>query len=177
MSESPGSLVVSCSAIAMCAILTFSATTLRAQTVPTVSSFSNDARKAGVVSKLSAGARILVATSDGSVFEGRYTRLESQSLMLSSVGRPDAPGIPLSQIDTLWVRIRNHSQGFFVGALTGGLIGAVGISLLAASITRGTSEHCNCAETVVSSVVVSTFLGGVVGAAIGWPGWRRRWPQ
>jgi hypothetical protein len=178
MSGSPSTSVVSLSAIArLCAILTFSATTLASQAAPTVAPASNDARKVSAVSQLSAGATIRVATSNRVAFEGRYARLESESLVLYSTAGRDAPRIPLGQIDTLWIRARDHGKGFFNGALIGGALGAGGVALLAYSIPHETNEHCNCAGTVAGTVGVSAFLGGVIGAAIGWPNWRQRWPQ
>jgi hypothetical protein len=178
MSATPATSVVSLSAIArLCAILTFSATTLGSQAAPTVAPASNDARKVSVVSQLSTGSTIRVATSDRVVFEGRYARLESESLVLYSAAGRDAPRIPLGQIDTLWIRARDHGKGFFNGALIGGALGAGGVALLAYMVTHETGEHCNCGTVVAGTVGVSAFLGGVVGAAIGWPNWRLRWPQ
>ena len=177
MSATPATSVVSLSAIArLCAILTFSATTLASQAAPTAPA-SNDARKVSVVSQLSTGSTIRVATSDRVVFEGRYARLESESLVLYSAAGRDAPRIPLGQIDTLWIRARDHSKGFFNGALIGGALGAGGVALLAYGVTHSTGDPCNCGTFVAGTVVVSAFLGGVVGAAIGWPNWRLRWPQ
>ena len=174
----PSKSVVSLSAIArLCAILTFSATTLASQAAPTGAPASNDARKVSVVSQLSAGATIRVATSNRVALEGRYARLESESLVLYSRTSGDAPRIPLGQIDTLWIRTRDHGKGFFNGALIGGALGAGGVALLAYSITQRTNEHCNCAGTVTGTVGVSALLGGVIGAVIGWPNWRQQWPQ
>lgn len=176
--STPATSVVSLSAIArLCAILTFSATTLGSQAAPTVAPASNDARKVSVVSQISTGSTIRVATSDRVVFEGRYARLESESLVLYSAAGRDAPRIPLGQIDTLWIRARDHGKGFFNGALIGGALGAGGVALLAYMVTHETHEHCNCGTVVARTIGVSAFLGGVVGAAIGWPNWRLRWPQ
>jgi hypothetical protein len=178
MSATPATSVVSLSAIArVCAILTFSATTLASQAAPTVAPASTDARKVSVVSQLSTGSTIRVATSDRVVLEGRFARLENESLVLYSAAGRDAPRIPLGQIDTLWIRARDPGKGFFSGALIGGALGAGGVALLAYSITHATSEHCNCGTVVAGTVGVSALLGGVVGAAIGWPNWRRQWPQ
>ena len=178
MSARPATSVLSLSAIArLCAILTFSATTLASQAAPTVAPASNDARKASVVSQLSTGSTIRVATSERVVFQGRYARFESESLVLYSAAGGDAPRIPLGQIDTLWIRARDHGKGFVGGALIGGALGAGGVALLAYGITHGTGERCNCASVVARTVGVSAFLGGVVGAAIGWPNWRLQWPR
>jgi hypothetical protein len=178
MSATPPTSVASLSAIArLCAILTLSATTLESQAAPTVAPASNDARKVGVVSQFSTGSTIRVATSDRVAFEGRYARVEGESLVLYSAAGRDAPRIPLGQIDSLWIRARDHGRGFFNGALIGGALGAAGVGLLAYGVTHSTGEHCNCGRAVAGTVVVSAFLGGVVGAAIGWPNWRLQWPQ
>jgi hypothetical protein len=169
--------LVSRSAIWICALVTFSATALASQVIPTVAPPSNDARKASVMSQLAPRARIRVATSDRGVIEGRYTRVESESLVLYSVGSRHAARIPLAQIDTLWIRTRDHGKGFFMGALIGGAVGASGVALLAYSITHATREACNCVPVVAGTVGVSAFIGGVIGAATGWPGWHQRWPQ
>lgn len=175
MSARPATSVLSLSAIArLCAILTFSATTLASQAAPTV---APDARKVSVVSQLSTGSTIRVATSDRVVFEGRYARFESESLVLYSAAGGDAPRIPLGQIDTLWIRTRDHGKGFLSGALIGGALGAGGVALLAYGITHGTGERCNCGPVVARTIGVSAILGGVVGAAIGWPNWRLLWPH
>jgi hypothetical protein len=137
---------------------------------------SNDARMAGVVSRLDSGARIRVVTSDRRVFNGRYVRLENESLSLFSAARRDASTIPLAQLDTLWVRGRDHRRGVFLGALIGGVLGAGGVALVAHNITKGTSEHCNCTKAVERTVEVSLSAGGVIGGVIGVPAWLRRWP-
>jgi hypothetical protein len=168
MSGSPSTSVVSLSAIAICAIVTFSATTLASQAAPTV---------VVAVSQLRPGETVRVATSDRAVLEGHFARLESDSLVLYSAAGRNAPHISLVQIDSLWSHGHNHAKGFLIGALIGGVVGGVGVAILALSITHSTSEHCNCGDTVAGTVGVSAVLGGLVGAAIGWPGWRQRWPQ
>jgi hypothetical protein len=177
MSATPCTSVVSLSAIArLCAILTLSATTLASQAAPTVAA-SNDARKVSVVSQLSTASTIRVATSDRVAFEGRYARVEGESLVLYSAAGRVPPRIPLGQIDTLWIRARDHGKGFFNGALIGGALGAAGVGLLAYSVTHSTGDPCNCGTVVAGTIGVSALLGGVVGAAIGWPNWRLQWPQ
>jgi hypothetical protein len=61
--------------------------------------------------------------------------------------------------------------------LIGGAIGGAGVAILAYSITHSTRERCNCGATVAGTIGVSALIGGVIGSAIGWPGWRQRWPQ
>jgi hypothetical protein len=138
---------------------------------------SNDAGKVSVVSQLSTGSTIRVATSDRVAFEGRFARVEGESLVLYSAAGRDASRIPLGQIDTLWIRGRDPGKGFFIGALVGGALGAGGVALLAYGVTHSTGEHCNCGTVVAGTVGVSALLGGVVGAAIGWPNWRLQWPR
>jgi hypothetical protein len=149
---------------------------LAAQSPPAVTPVANDARKASVLSQLKAGATIRVAT-DENVFKGHYAQLESESLVVASRHGRDDRRIPLIQIDTVWTRARNHGGGFLIGGLIGGAIGGAGFGLFAASITRSTHEHCNCSDTIVRAVEVSALAGGVIGAAIGWPGWRQWWPR
>jgi hypothetical protein len=153
------------------ALAVFAATPLAAQTVPTVAS------RASMVSQLDEGAGIRVAIGGGGVIEGRFVRLDHQSLVLRFSDPRDVMAIPLAEIDTLWTSVRSHGQGFFPGALIGGLLGGVGVGSLAGGVSSGTNERCNCASTIVGAVGASAFLGGVVGAAIGSSTWEKRWPQ
>ena len=126
------------------------------------------------MSQLNRGATIRIATRDRAVFEGRYERLDGDSLVLSS---RTTPHVLLTQIDTLLIRDRNPVAGFVKGSLIGGALGAVGVLTLAYSISHSTSEHCNCGDTIVGTVAVSALLGGVIGLGVGGRNWRRLWPQ
>jgi hypothetical protein len=177
MPGSPGTSVVSLSAIArLCAIVAFPATTLASQAAPTVAPASNDARKASVVSQLTAGATIRVATSDRLVFEGRYARLDSESLVLYTAAGRDALRISLAQIDTLWTRARNPGKWISIGALIGGVLGGGGVAILCTGIAQDAAERRGCGSTVAGAAVGGALLGGVIGA-IRPPGWHQRWPQ
>ena len=177
MPDSPSTSVVSLSAIArLCAIVAFSATTLASQAPPTVAPASNDARKASVMSQLTAGATIRVATGDNRVFEGRYARVDSDALVLSAGAGLDTPRIPLAQIDTLWTRGRNPGKGIFVGALIGGVLVGGGAGILCTAIADAAERH-GCVSPVAGAAVGGALLGGVIGAVIGSLGWHQRWPQ
>jgi hypothetical protein len=138
-------LVLSLYAIAICAMGTLAATVLPAQVVSTVAPSSKDVHNAAEFSQV------------------------------NSVRGRDATSIRLIQIDTVYSRARNRGKGFIVGAVIGGAVGAAGVALLAASITHGTHEHCNCGDTVLATIGVSALVGGLIGAAIGWPSERRSW--
>jgi hypothetical protein len=163
-------------AFSICAMFTLSATALPSQAAPAVGSSSNEMRKAVALSQLRVGANVRVATRGRVAFNGRYRRLENESLVLYSADG-DSPGIPLVEIDTLWVRGRNHARGFVNGAIIGGLLGAAGVALLATSITHSTGDACNCDAAVARTVAVSALLGGAVGSGVGWPSWLQAWPQ
>jgi hypothetical protein len=163
-------------ALAMCGMLALSAKIAVPQSAPAAPVSSDEARKASVILALDAGVKVRVTTTGAAHLNGRFRRIENDSLVLYS-REGDAPGIPLIQIGSLFVHARSHAKGLVYGALVGGALGGAGIGLLAISLTRSTGDRCNCDKTIEGTLAVSALIGGAIGAAVGWPIWRRVWPR
>lgn len=122
--------------------------------------------------RLKPGTTLRVETTSLTRIEGRLLRTTGDTLFLSAQGSETV--VPLPDLHVLWHRGRATKTG----AIVGGLVGAVGLSILFQALSGLSDEPGAGGSPVLWGVALGgaggALVGGVIGAAI--PKWHRRYP-
>lgn len=122
--------------------------------------------------RLKPGATLRVETTSLTRIDGRLLRATGDTLFLSAQGSEAV--VPLSDLHALWQRGRATKTG----AIVGGVVGAVGLTILFEALSGLSEEPSSSGSTVFWGVALGgaggALVGGVIGAAI--PRWHRRYP-
>ncbi len=135
--------------------------------------FTDAEGQAGV--RLHAGQTVRVRLADGQRFEARLVSVDSSPLVLRFAQSPQ--GVPISSIDSLWLRRRGTARGAIIGGIVvGGASFALG-ALVCTVVGEGTG--CNDWGAVVVFSVAGAGVGALLGAGVGslFPRWQRVDPQ
>jgi len=133
-------------------------------------------RLARAVAVLTPGAHLRVASA-GQRSEGRFRAAVRDSLLLN--WREVTWGVPLEQVDTLWVRQRATGPGAVAGAVVGAAaLTALGLVFLNATCDAAAGCSDDYPVVIVLGGLVGAGGGALVGGALGSLGrrWSRRYP-
>jgi len=125
--------------------------------------------------RLHAGQTVRVRLVGGQRFEARLVSVDSSPLVLRFAQSPQ--GVPISSIDSLWLRRRGTARGAIIGGIVvGGASFALG-ALVCTVVGEGTG--CNDWGAVVVFSVAGAGVGALLGAGVGslFPRWQRVDPQ
>ncbi|HEV8380964.1 MAG TPA: hypothetical protein VGQ29_05225 [Gemmatimonadales bacterium] len=125
--------------------------------------------------RLRAGQTVRVWLADGQRFEARLVGVDSNPIVLRFAQSPQS--VPISSINSLWVRRRGTARGALIGGI---VVGSVSLGLLSlVCVALGEGEGCNSWGYVTAGTVVGAAGGALVGAGVGIliPRWRRVDPQ
>ena len=124
---------------------------------------------------LHAGQTVRVRLADGQRFEARLVGVDSSPLVLRFAQSPQ--GVPISSIDSLWLRRRGTARGAIIGGI---VVGGASFALAAVVCTAlGEGTGCDAWGTVVAFSVAGASVGALLGAGMGslFPRWQRVDPQ
>ena len=125
--------------------------------------------------RLRAGQTVRVRLTDGQRFEARIASVDSNPLALRFTQSPQT--VPISSIDSLWLRRRGTARG----ALIGGIVVGGASFALAAVVCTALAEGNGCHDwgAVVGFSLAGTAVGALLGAGMGslFPRWQRVDPQ
>jgi len=125
--------------------------------------------------RLRAGQTVRVRLTDGQRFEARLVGVDSSPLLLRFVQSPQ--GVPISSIDSLWLRRRGTARGALISGI---VVGAAAFALGAGfCYAFGEGDGCHSWGYVVGFSIAGGGAGALVGAGIGslFPRWQRVDPQ
>lgn len=112
--------------------------------------------------KLRAGQTVRVRLADGQRFEARLVSVDSSPLLLRFAEQPAS--VPISAIDSLWLRRRATGRG----ALIGGIVVGAGSFAFLTVVCRALSEgECNAWGAVIGLTLAGAGGGALLGAGIG----------
>ncbi len=85
--------------------------------------------------------------------------------------------IPISTIDTLWIRGGASTEGAIVGASLGAIFGVLAVASFQGMDDAGGSDDGSVGQYMAGAFLVA-FLAGGVGALVGGaiPKWKRQYP-
>ena len=124
--------------------------------------------------RLHAGQTVRVRLADAQRFQARLVGVDSSPLVLRFAQSPQ--GVPISSIDSLWLR----RSGTGTGALVGGvLVGGATFAFLAVLCHALEGSGCDSWGTIVGVSLAAGAGGALVGAGIGslFTRWQRVDPQ
>ncbi len=125
---------------------------------------------------LKPGTLLRVETTSFGTIERQLLRASGDTLFLSARGGGGGAEtvVPLQDLRVLWQRGRATKTG----ALVGGIVGAVGLTVLFEALSGLSDEPDAGGSTVLWGVALGggggALLGGLIGSAI--PKWHRRYP-
>src|SRR5882762_5758526 len=141
--------------------------------IPFTGSAGQAEQHGGVV--LRTGQTLRVRLADGQRFEAKLVGVDSNPLVLRFVQSP--LGVPVSSIDSLWLRRRGTARGALIGGI---VVGGASFALGAVVCTAlGEGTGCDAWGTVVAFSVAGASVGALLGAGMGslFPRWQRVDPQ
>jgi hypothetical protein len=110
------------------------------------------------------GNHVRVQTSDGSLHEGRLVAANPDAVTFLPRGTRGATStpssVPMSEIEQVWVRRGSVGRGFAIGAIAGGVVGAVGVG-------QSCSGSMDCDVFYLIGALGGALGGGLLGALVG----------
>lgn len=127
----------------------------------------------GVV--LRTGQTLRVRLADGQRFEAKLVGVDSNPLVLRFVQAP--LGVPISSINSLWLRRRGTGRGALIGGIVVGAASFAFLALVCNAFSEG--NGCESWGAVAGLTLVGGGAGALVGAGIGslFTRWQRLDPQ
>lgn len=124
--------------------------------------------------RLRAGQTVRVRLADGQRFEARLVSVDSSPLTLRFV--EPHPVVPITAIDSLWLRRRATGRGAVIGGIVAGVGSFAFLSVMCRAVSEG---ECQEWGAVTGLSLLGAGGGALLGAGIGSliPRWQRLDPQ
>ena len=119
-----------------------------------------DPKQLSALEKLKPGELLRVQTQESGLLEGSFARSGDGWLWLQS--EAGERSLRVSNVEGIWVRGRSTRKGATVGAISLGVVGGLGASLLASALNSLCETEGDCGVHGGEYVLV-----GLVGAAVG----------
>src|SRR2546422_7184806 len=108
--------------------------------------------------RLHAGQTVRVRLADAQRFQARLVGVDSSPLVLRFAQSPQ--GVPISSIDSLWLRRSGTARGAIIGGI---VVGGASFALAAVVCTAlGEGTGCDAWDDVVAFSVAGAGVGGLL---------------